>query len=92
VSVRLGEWVHVGLVVNVAAKSAEFYTDGTMRARFDLEIRGARLWTNPAGLIGVGTIRQLSSHYFHGMIDELGVYRGALRDQEVASLYAGRDR
>lgn len=74
------------LTFTVDGDSGRFYVDGTLRT--------SQAWTGPAGAttgvtdLRIGGTDMGSAFYFHGSLDDVGVWNRALTDEEVETLYS----
>ncbi len=101
-SIKAGQWNHIVVSVNSAAKELKFYVNGTL----------TKTWTSTGGILAfpqtlaapqpfmigcVATDAEVAANmswanadnfgYFKGVIDELKIYNIALADGQVSKLY-----
>jgi hypothetical protein len=86
---RFGQWTHLAVVYDRAARAVTHYVDGEQAARTDILFDvPLRLGTAEVGNWNLASHRNKTPiRFFTGAIDELMVYSAALTDEEVARLY-----
>src|SRR5262249_53094401 len=86
---RFGQWTHLAVVYDRAARAVTHYVDGEQVARADVRFDvPLRLGTAEVGNWNLASHRNRTPiRFFTGAIDELMVYSAALTDEEMARLY-----
>jgi concanavalin A-like lectin/glucanase superfamily protein len=82
-SPQTGVWTHVAVVRDVNAQKISLYVNGVREVQ-----AGATSFVNATGSFVVGAAKRLGTRegFFVGSVDEVSVYDGALKDDEVAKL------
>lgn len=88
-SAPVNAWVHLVGVYDAAAGELRLYVDGTLVATAPCSCSG---WSATGPLtIGRATWNGAASDWWHGRIDGVRVYQGALSGAQVAAVYNGLD-
>lgn len=81
----LDRWNHLAMVYDDAADRMFLHVDGTERATAVPQSLPPRTGID----VSIGADSQGSEHFFHGDIDDVGIYRRALTDGEIRALFHG---